>query len=99
MGSFSFMLPKHGSVLGWARLGSAWIWLGLAILHSLEWDLCLARLSSALALLGLTPQLGPGPVLSLALLRSPDWDLCSDQIGSARFGLALARIGFTPQPR
>ena len=56
--------------------------------------MCLAWLSSALALRGLTPQPGPGPMLSLALLHSLDWDQCSDRLGSAQ-----ARIGFTPQPR
>ena len=86
------MLPHPSWVLGWARLGLAWIWLGVALLHTLEWDLCLAWLSSALALLGLTLQPGPGLVLSLALLHSLDWDLCSDRLGLAWLWLGLALL-------
>ena len=86
------MLPHPSWVLGWARLGLARIWLGVALLHTLEWDLCLAWLSSALALLGLTLQPGPGLVLSLALLHSLDRDLCSDRLGSAWLWLGLALL-------
>ena len=71
--------PRLGLVLSAARL-----WLGLALLHRLDWDLCLAQLGSAQLWLG------------LALLHSLDWDLRLAWLGSkalAWLGLAWLGLG------